>query len=138
MMLKMRPHHSVCLQFFTGKGYSGGFVENMEWIKHALECCKGVEIVFVDKNDAICASCPQKVKAVCSADGKADGYDKKCLKALGFHFGDRTGWEKLNKLVCSKIVADPGVRLKICGDCRWNAVCQHVNVEKLSKVLKTI
>lgn len=137
-MLKMRPHHGVCLQFFEGKGYSGEFVENMTRIKHELENCKGTEIVFVEKNDAICCSCPENVRAACTVNGKASEYDKKCLKTLGFAIGSRVTWEKLNKLVCSKIIADPGVRLKICGDCRWNAICQHACVEKLSKVLKTI
>lgn len=137
-MIKMRPHHSVCLQFFAGKGYSCGFVENMMRIKHSLDSCGGTEIEIVEKNDDICCSCPENVKAHCMADRKAAGYDRKCLEALGFAIGDMVTWEHLSKLVCSKIIADPNIRLKICGSCRWNYVCQHANVEKLSKVLKTI
>ena len=32
----IRPHHLLCLQFFEGKGYSNGFVENMTKIHNEM------------------------------------------------------------------------------------------------------
>ncbi len=136
--LKMRPHHSVCLHFFVGKGYSDAFVENMSDIKHALEKDGGLRVAVTDGGDGFCAACPDGVKAACAKDGKAAEYDEKCLAALGLGFGDTVTWETLCSLAEKKILRCEGARRSICGGCRWDAVCQHAYVENLSKALKTV
>ena len=35
--LPLRPHHGMCLSYFSGKGYSTGFTANMARIKSLLE-----------------------------------------------------------------------------------------------------
>ena len=41
-MIRLRPHHGMCLAYFEGKGYSDGFTGNMQHMLELLE--KGAEI----------------------------------------------------------------------------------------------
>ena len=36
-MIRLRPHHGMCLAYFEGKGYSDDFTENMQHMLELLE-----------------------------------------------------------------------------------------------------
>ena len=35
MSTQLRGHHLICLQFYRGEGYSGGFVSNLQRVRDA-------------------------------------------------------------------------------------------------------
>lgn len=35
-MIKLRPHHLLCTQGYSGNGYSDNFVKNMDYITEML------------------------------------------------------------------------------------------------------
>ena len=128
--LALRPHHALCLHYFTGHGYSGEFVENMFHIKQLLGEKSNREVVFHCKTDIICAACPNNREGECGTPEKVARYDAKCAEACGFSCGVPISWAECEEQVRTKILQVPGEREKICGDCLWKTLCQQQDVEK--------
>ncbi|MFR5445010.1 MAG: DUF1284 domain-containing protein, partial [Butyricicoccus sp.] len=57
-MIRLRPHHLLCTQGYSGKGYSTEFVQNMSAIVHSLRNVPGTRIRLVFGSDSLCAHCP--------------------------------------------------------------------------------
>jgi len=115
--MKLRPHHLLCTQGYSGKGYDNDFVENMTAITTHLrnEANAVVEIVF--SSDDICRKCPQMTKDnLCESNEKVIRYDKK----VEFYFGIE---EKsyIYQDIIHKINAEmtPSIMDDICSDCEW-------------------
>lgn len=54
-MLQLRPHHSLCMQFYVGKAYSPDFGRNME---QKLLLPEDTELRITFGLDDLCAHCP--------------------------------------------------------------------------------
>ena len=54
-MIKLRPHHLLCTQGYSGKGYSREFVENMTEIVKSIKNEK-VQVQLIFSEDDICSS----------------------------------------------------------------------------------
>ena len=63
-MIRLRPHHGMCLAYFEGKGYSDGFTGNMQHMLELLE--KGADVEMAVFGDEICKACPNLKHGVCS------------------------------------------------------------------------
>jgi len=59
--MRLRPHHLLCTQGYSGKGYSDDFVQNMTAITNRLRNEAGIVINIVFSTDDICAKCPQMI-----------------------------------------------------------------------------
>ena len=55
-MIRLRPHHGMCLAYFEGKGYSDDFTVNMQNMLDLFE--KGTDVELVAAGDEICKVCP--------------------------------------------------------------------------------
>ncbi len=132
----LRPHHALCLHYFIGKGYGGGFVENMFHIKRLLCEKPDTEVVFHHGTDEICAACPNRSKGLCSTQEKVERYDRECAEACGFAEEKAFLWRDCAKLVEEKIIKAPGGRERICFDCLWKTLCQQLDVEKSVESVK--
>lgn len=53
-MIKLRPHHLLCTQGYSGKGYSREFVENMTEIVKSIKNEK-VQVQLIFSEDDICS-----------------------------------------------------------------------------------
>ena len=60
--MKLRPHHLLCTQGYSGKGYSSEFVKSMNKVVSQLRGKEPVEIEIVFGTDDLCKSCPHKVR----------------------------------------------------------------------------
>ena len=125
----MRPHHGLCLNFFTGKGYSDAFVKNMTAVSMELKMNPGGKIVLHSGMDLLCRSCPHSINEICETEQKVARYDQKCLAFSGLHDGQILSWREFQQRVVEKIIL-PGLHTGICADCCWISVCQHCIVEK--------
>lgn len=127
--LILRPHHALCLHYFVGRGYSGGFVENMFHMKRLL-CEKPEQTVFLHCGaDCICAACPNSRGGICLTQEKVLRYDRECLKVCGIAEKREISWAELRRCTEERIIGKPGVRQKICCDCLWKSLCQQQDVE---------
>jgi hypothetical protein len=120
-ILKIRPHHGMCLNFFRGEGYSGDFTEHMRRVKQRLEKNPCVRLTL--STDEICAACPNNRSGVCESEQKVRNYDRAVLEFCGLHDGEEIDFLSFDEAVRAKILKK-GIREKICGKCCWNAICR--------------
>ena len=66
-LLHLRPHHLLCLQTFTGHGYSEEFVRHMTLVKNELARDPLTPVELVEGVDDLCAHCPNNMDGQCSS-----------------------------------------------------------------------
>ena len=79
----LRAHHGMCLAYFIGEGYSGGFTAHMGRVLAALK--PDTPVWLAASVDAVCAACPNNAGGVCVSGGKAAGYDREVLERFLSH-----------------------------------------------------
>ncbi len=122
--IKLRPHHLLCTQGYSGKGYSDDFVSNMDKVTERLRNDRNVKVEIVFSTDSLCNDCPSKVSdGICKSDSKVIGFDKGIIDVLDLDEDIYSYQELISRLdeYLSSGVDDE--RLKaICGDCEWYPV----------------
>lgn len=130
-MLKIRPHHILCMRAYSGNGYSEEFKVKMEdiineikayneflQVENLKENTKEVELVFY--TDSICEKCPNKLgENLCSSQEKVNLLDSKVVN----HFKLKEGiynYKVLEDLVYESINED--IFDDICKDCEWYGI----------------
>ena len=54
-MIYLRPHHLLCTQGYSGKGYSEGFVSHMNEVVDELRNRPGTKITLTFSTDTLCS-----------------------------------------------------------------------------------
>jgi hypothetical protein len=111
----------MCLSFFEGKGYSEGFTAHMQEMKEYLMTDPQVRLVVA--TDEICHACPHNADGICQSAGKVERYDRAVLVCCDLEEGQEMSFLCFSRLVEENILTK-GRRSEICGDCRWNWICQ--------------
>ena len=126
-MIKLRPHHLLCTQGYSGKGYSKEFVNNMDLVVNSIKQEKAkIELVF--SKDDICTKCPNLLKnSYCQSDNVSI-IDNKVVKYFNlkeqvYVYEDIVNYIKDN--MSEDIMND------ICGTCEWYSIsnCKKRMVE---------
>lgn len=122
--LRIRAHHGLCTAFFRGKGYSEAFTAHMTEVISQLK--DNPPIFLTDREDDICAACPNLKDGRCSEKNKVDRYDRQVLALCGIkkEMGKTVTWESFRKAVEEKIIRT-GRRREVCGDCEWDSICEE-------------
>lgn len=121
-VLKLRPHHGMCMQFFRGEGYSADFVKHMGEIIAALN--RGALVELTDGTDHICAACPNILGGVCQSEEKVRRFDNGVLQYAGLIIGEVPDGTEFLRMVRERII-ERGLMKKICGDCEWARICHE-------------
>ena len=88
-MIRLRPHHLLCTQGYSGRGYSTEFVQNMSAIVHSLRNVPGTRIRLVFGSDSLCAHCPHHTADdLCEAQEKVSRFDRKTVEYFDLHEGE--------------------------------------------------
>lgn len=124
-MHRLRPHHSLCIQFFIGKGYSEEFTASMKKLIAQLED-ENCKVLITKGCDDICEFCPNNNSGVCLSEDKVGQIDKRCLSALGIETEDILNWEQLRQLAFDNIISC-GRLNEICSDCCWKNICVRIS-----------
>ena len=116
-MVKLRPHHLLCTQGYSGKGYSDGFVSNMDKVVDYLRYDENPRVELVFGPDVLCEDCPNRVEEVlCSTQEKVARFDAKTVEYFGLEekeYGYREIVEEIDGKITEEILAD------ICQGCSW-------------------
>ena len=121
-IIPLRPHHGMCLAYFKGEGYSGGFTAHMaEMLKIFLA---GKKIRLHVDTDEICSACPNNLDGICEARDKVAEYDNAVLERCGLKAGQVMDFGEFTRTVQEKILA-ADKRKEICGNCQWNSICEE-------------
>ncbi len=115
-MIKIRPHHLLCLQSFEGMGYNEEFINNMKKQISLIGECSQIELV--SNLDDICKCCPLQHNFACSTEGKVRKMDEGILKHFDLEY-KIYDYKKLVKKVKSNITKN--IFDDICGDCEWHS-----------------
>ena len=116
-MIRLRPHHGMCLAYFEGKGYSDGFTGNMQHMLELLE--KGADVEMAVFGDEICKACPNLKHGVCLSADLVEHYDRKVLEYCGLKERENLSFRDFVDNVQKNII-ETGKRVEICGGCQWN------------------
>ena len=118
--MKLRPHHLLCTQGYSGKGYNDEFVEHMTEIVKKLREDLPIEIELVFTTDELCSKCPHKLgEDCCDTNDKVKRLDQKVveffnLKPGKYIYQDLIG-EIAHQMTESKMDA-------ICSECSWYSI----------------
>lgn len=118
--LPLRPHHGMCMAYFIGQGYSGGFTAHMGQLLEGLTADSPVRLAV--GVDAVCAACPNNSGGSCDKPAQVAGYDGAVLDLCGLAEGEVLPFGVFTRLVQERILA-PGLRREICGGCQWSGIC---------------
>lgn len=119
-MIKLRPHHLLCTQGYSGKGYDNDFVSNMDKVVHTLRTEPGTKIKLEFYTDDLCADCPNKLgENLCKSQSKVDHFDGKTVEY--FHLEEK---EYLYQEIIDEIDSQMTEEMleEICGNCEWFAI----------------
>ena len=76
MSIVLRPHHLLCTQGYSGKGYDNDFVAHMTDVVHQLRDVPGTTIHLTFSTDTLCSCCPNKLGTdLCDTQEKVKRYD---------------------------------------------------------------
>ena len=121
----IRPHHALCMCFFTGKGYSPAFTENMKNIVHEL-AHPAQEVRIVYGADSICSACPHLKDGVCASGERAAGFDRRTAVSCGFTDGMVISSAELFAAVRGNIIGC-GRLSEVCSSCEWyGQICSRM------------
>lgn len=141
-VVRLRPHHLLCLQNFRGNGYSPAFIEKMTEVSGLLgfrsvsaepseekpdsaakkplsgHCC----ILLTEGSDDLCESCPNCLEDQCSSD-KPALFDQLVLQASGYKYGQLLtgGLENAGFPLMS-----PELLKACCPGCQWFSLCMEI------------
>lgn len=120
MTIKLRPHHLLCTQGYSGKGYSDDFVQNMTAVTTLLRGETNVPIELVFSTDDICAKCPKKKgENLCENNGKVCRFDQKVVDYFGLE-EKLYLYQDLIREINTKMT--PAMMDDICSECNWYPV----------------
>ncbi len=119
-MIKLRPHHILCIAHYEGKGYSEEFNLKMKEIIKSLETGEEFELVF--GADDLCSACPNLKNGICETEEKVNRYDRMTADLLVIGEGQ----------ISTKTIFDAAKEKiykankfnHICSDCEWSYICR--------------
>ena len=125
--MKIRPHHLLCIQKFTGHGYSQDFTAHMKSIVSELKENPNTRITLVQSCDDICRMCPNHVNGVCTSLEKVAFMDSAVLHICDFAYGDQVSWITAGGKAREQIFKTAEFD-HICACCQWFALCRSTEV----------
>jgi uncharacterized protein len=141
-MVKLRPHHLLCMLTFVGKGYSPEFVANFEEIIKRVAEEKIVQIV--DGPDDICAPLCMDAECHCFR-ASVTQRDVLALDALSNLMEEPVQSGMTLKLSVPmlermRVAFVEGSTRAACEECSWQTLCTSIASEKFegSKLLKAL
>ncbi len=124
-IIRIRPHHVLCIQNFTGKGYDKDFTNNMKNVITMLNNNPDTLIRLFPEEDCLCAECPHNFGG-CHKKEQVRIIDKKMLDSCGYKSGEVVSWNDVTLKVKSAVFKAGRLR-EICGSCQWADICNSLN-----------
>ena len=122
--ISLRPHHLLCTQGYSGKGYSDEFTAGMGRVTEALREDSDIMVDITFSSDSICAACPKRYEeGKCLDDDKVLFYDARVREILGLEEKSYSYHELIDRLDTYLMSGDGDELLRaICGNCAWYPV----------------
>lgn len=128
-LIKVRPHHLLCLNFFIGYGYSDEFTEHMKKMKAYLEE-NNPEIEIISGEDVFCGKCPHN-KGKCESFDKVNSLDKNVISESKIKSGDKMHYFEFEEIIRNKIIKADKLESVCANTCEWSDICKNL-VKKIT------
>ena len=128
-IIRLRPHHALCLRHYVGKGYDDAFVDNMNEIHARLMSGEREMVQIILHRDSLCRSCPHENDAACEKEDWVQHLDRAIAKKCGLRSGLWISWQELCAIM-DEHVFDTDIWEKLCAECEWYDLCKKVHQEK--------
>ena len=122
--MKLRPHHLLCIQKFTGHGYDAAFTVHMTAVCSQLFADPQTPVTLTDGCDDLCAACPHNVGGLCDSADKVSALDRAVLSRCAMHTGDAAEWAALSEIT-KRLILQTNIFNAICHDCQWYQLCRN-------------
>ncbi len=124
--MRLRPHHLLCTQSYSGKGYDDAFVKNMDQLTKKLRTEKSTPVDIVFSTDDLCAHCPNMLGTdLCRDNEKVKAYDEGVIRH--FHIEEKTYiYQDITRKIRENMT--PEILKDICKNCCWYPIsaCRRV------------
>ena len=121
--MKLRPHHLLCIQKYTGNGYDDAFAAGMDALVRRLTARPDTAVTLTEGRDNVCAVCPHMAGGRCDSEEKVNRLDKGVLEACGFSAGETHSWSVLARTAREQVLEKDTFE-KVCGCCEWFELCR--------------
>ena len=121
--MKLRPHHLLCVQKYTGNGYDDAFAAGMDALIRRLTAHPDTAVTLVEGPDDLCAACPHRTGSRCSSEEKVNRLDKGVLEACGLSAGETRSWSALARMARERVLEKDTFE-KVCRCCEWFQLCR--------------
>lgn len=118
-MIRLRPHHGLCLHFYEGKGYSEDFVNHLDQLVKELK--ENPQIVITYKTDDVCSCCPNNCEGQCASE-KVLQYDESVSSHCNLEEGLILSYNEWRNLIFNNVIGNGKIK-EICKDCSWAYIC---------------
>ena len=125
--MKLRPHHILCIQKFTGHGYDEEFTRHMTAVVASLAQNPDIEIEVARECDELCGHCPNNSGGVCTSLEKVAEMDSGVLNICGLYYGNSASWVELMQTARKRIFETEEFN-NICSHCQWFKLCEKTEV----------
>lgn len=134
--MNLRPHHLLCSQGYSGKGYDSKFIDNMTCYVRQMRTDPDFLVRITLGTDALCSACPNRrdaddasqpaawcaddashPAAWCVDDEKVLSYDKKVFELLDLADGKVYSYQDLIRRL-DRLMNEEKFE-SICGNCSW-------------------
>ena len=130
--MNLRPHHILCIQKFTGHGYSADFTAHMTAVVSELAENPKTAVTLSKGCDDLCSRCPHNRDGICTSLEKVASMDQKVLESCGLSGGEELPWQALADLA-KKQIFETTEFFKVCGGCQWFELCRNTEVSHESQ-----
>lgn len=130
--MKLRPHHLLCIQKFTGHGYDEAFTVHMTRLVQDLSM--GRKVILHKGCDEVCSACPNNIAGRCKSFEKVQMLDEGVLEACQLSYGDNGDWSDISS-IAKDLVFNTDEFYRICGSCEWYELCK--NTKETSWITQT-
>ena len=128
-IIRLRPHHALCLRNYVGKGYNDTFIENMDALHERLSSGEREMVQIILHRDSMCRACPREKDAACEKEDWVQQLDRAIAKKCGLRSGLWISWQELCDIM-DEHVFETDIWEKLCAGCEWYDLCKKVHQEK--------
>ncbi|MGN1450793.1 MAG: DUF1284 domain-containing protein [Eubacteriales bacterium] len=125
--MDLRPHHLLCIQKYTGHGYSPDFTAHMNSVVSELKKNPDTSITLTCGCDELCRRCPNNAGGVCSSSEKTAMFDAAVLGICSFSCGEKLSWSDASEKARRLIIKTEKFS-KVCSSCQWFELCKSTEV----------
>ena len=122
--MKLRPHHLLCVQKYTGNGYDDAFAAGMDALIRRLAARPDTAVTLVEGRDDLCTSCLHMAGNRCDSEEKVNRLDRSVLETCGFSAGETRSWSTLARTAREQVL-EKDTFVKVCGCCEWFELCRN-------------